>query len=146
MEKKLCPRCGASMWIKTANQGSHKGEQFWGCSNYPACRHIINYTHPDEQEIQGTAKIGSTVTIRYLDNDETETYKIIKLYKTVEVHTGVPFKFYGKPIDRIVNQANEGEISSESPLGNALLGKCAGDTVVYSTPKGNISVSILSIE
>ncbi|MEA5077694.1 MAG: DUF2726 domain-containing protein [Anaerolineaceae bacterium] len=33
-----CPKCGIPMVLRVANQGEHKGEQFWGCANYPKCR------------------------------------------------------------------------------------------------------------
>ena len=38
----LCPNCGAPMVLRTAGWGKHKGEQFWGCSNYrkTGCRGI----------------------------------------------------------------------------------------------------------
>lgn len=34
---KLCPKCGVPMILKTASRSKHKGEQFWGCPNYPKC-------------------------------------------------------------------------------------------------------------
>ena len=37
---RLCPKCGAEMVLRTARRGSNAGNQFWGCSNYPRCRHI----------------------------------------------------------------------------------------------------------
>ena len=36
-----CPKCGASLVLRTARQGSHQGEKFYGCSNYPQCRMIM---------------------------------------------------------------------------------------------------------
>ena len=39
----------------------------------------------------------------------------------------------------------EGKISNESPIGMALYGKKEGDTVTISTPKGDISYSIVSL-
>ncbi len=39
----------------------------------------------------------------------------------------------------------KGKISYQSPLGEALLGKKAGDTVAVSTPKGDISYEIVKI-
>jgi predicted RNA-binding Zn-ribbon protein involved in translation (DUF1610 family) len=36
----VCPECGSPMVLRTAKSGSHKGNQFWGCSNYPKCRGI----------------------------------------------------------------------------------------------------------
>ena len=38
-----------------------------------------------------------------------------------------------------------GKISNESPLGAALLGKAKGDTVTFSTPKGEASYTIKNI-
>lgn len=38
-----------------------------------------------------------------------------------------------------------GKISNESPLGEALLGKTKGDTVVVATPKGNVEYTIKAI-
>ena len=34
----LCPRCGKPMVLRTAKQGPRAGSQFWGCSDYPACK------------------------------------------------------------------------------------------------------------
>lgn len=39
----------------------------------------------------------------------------------------------------------EGKISNESPIGMALYGKKEGETVTISTPKGDISYSIVSV-
>lgn len=36
----VCPKCGSPMILRTAKSGAHKGNQFWGCSNYPDCRGI----------------------------------------------------------------------------------------------------------
>ena len=33
-----CPRCGASMQLRTARQGANAGSNFWGCTTYPKCR------------------------------------------------------------------------------------------------------------
>jgi len=40
----------------------------------------------------------------------------------------------------------EGKISNESPLGDALLGHEKGEEVIVSTPKGKISYTILKLE
>ena len=37
----LCPNCGTQMVIRTAKKGNQKGEEFWGCRNYPKCREIV---------------------------------------------------------------------------------------------------------
>jgi restriction system protein len=36
--KKICPRCGAEMVLRTAQRGAQAGQQFWGCSGFPRCR------------------------------------------------------------------------------------------------------------
>jgi restriction system protein len=33
-----CPTCGKPMVKRTAKRGANAGEEFWGCSAYPACR------------------------------------------------------------------------------------------------------------
>jgi restriction system protein len=37
----VCPKCGSVMVKRTAQKGARAGEQFWGCSNYPACRSTL---------------------------------------------------------------------------------------------------------
>ncbi|NVK23737.1 MAG: restriction endonuclease [Gammaproteobacteria bacterium] len=39
---KTCPKCGASLVLRTAKKGSNAGNQFWGCSTYPKCRFTKN--------------------------------------------------------------------------------------------------------
>lgn len=38
----VCPKCGAQMVLRTGQSGARKGQKFWGCSNYPACRYTKN--------------------------------------------------------------------------------------------------------
>lgn len=38
-----CPQCGKPMALRTARKGEHAGQQFWGCSAYPACRATLAY-------------------------------------------------------------------------------------------------------
>lgn len=37
-----CPKCGGHLVLKTAHKGSHAGENFYGCSNFPNCHYIKN--------------------------------------------------------------------------------------------------------
>ena len=37
-----CPVCGSTMVLRTAKRGVRAGKKFWGCSEYPYCRGIIN--------------------------------------------------------------------------------------------------------
>jgi four helix bundle suffix protein len=36
-----CPLCGKPMRQRTARQGQHAGQTFWGCASYPACKGIL---------------------------------------------------------------------------------------------------------
>ena len=37
--KKACPKCGRALVLRVAKQGVNKGNEFYGCSSYPKCRH-----------------------------------------------------------------------------------------------------------
>lgn len=41
-DTKICPECGSEMIIRTAKKGKYAGQKFWGCSNFPKCRTIID--------------------------------------------------------------------------------------------------------
>lgn len=36
-----CPRCGKTMVVRTAKSGRNAGQQFWGCSDYPRCKGVV---------------------------------------------------------------------------------------------------------
>ena len=48
-------------------------------------------------------------------------------------------------VERIYNN-NEEQISIDSPIGKAVLGKRVGDTIIVETPKGKIHYKIVSIK
>lgn len=37
-----CPQCGAPMVLRTAKRGANAGNNFYGCTRYPACKGIRN--------------------------------------------------------------------------------------------------------
>lgn len=39
-ERKFCPKCESEMVLRTARV---RGNQFWGCSNFPRCRFILKF-------------------------------------------------------------------------------------------------------
>ena len=39
----VCEKCGANMVLRTGQSGARKGQKFWGCSNFPACRYTKNF-------------------------------------------------------------------------------------------------------
>ena len=40
--ERKCRSCGSTMLLRTAKRGHNAGNQFWGCSAYPACRSMQN--------------------------------------------------------------------------------------------------------
>ena len=72
----------------------------------------------------GVAKPGMLVTIKYQDDDETETY------------------FLG------LREEKGGEfdvLTPESPIGKALLGRSAGEAVVAEVPTGALKVQLVDV-
>jgi len=72
-----------------------------------------------------TVSMGNVVEIRYEGDDDTERYLVGSIEERRE---GVTI------------------MSSESPLGGALLGAKVGQTVSYEAPGGSLAVEIVSIE
>ena len=68
--------------------------------------------------------VGSTVTIDYVDDDDTEVFSIVG---SMEAD---PF---------------ENKISNESPIGKAILGKKVGDICDVPSPNGSYQVKIVKI-
>ena len=69
-------------------------------------------------------RIGSTIEIEYIDNNEREEYKIVG---STEAD---PF---------------ENKISNESPIAKAIIGKKINDIVSVNSPNGSYNVKIISI-
>lgn len=38
----VCEKCGGRMVLRTGQSGPRKGQKYWGCANYPACRYTRN--------------------------------------------------------------------------------------------------------
>lgn len=76
----------------------------------------------DEFGIAGVIRVGSTVRVR--ENGAEVSYTIVGSREA---------------------RPQEGKISNESPLGQALLGKQAGDTVGVQTPTGTKTYAVISV-
>ena len=72
-----------------------------------------------------TVGIGNTVSIKYIDDDEEDEYKIVGSQEAD------PF---------------ESRISNESPIAQALFNHKVGDVVTVESPNGNYEVEIISIK
>lgn len=75
-----------------------------------------------------------------------------RVLDTVEVGAKVEIQENGTPIEKytIVGAAEadptNGYVSNESPLGKALMGHKAGDTVTVKAPNGEFTVTILKVK
>ena len=78
----------------------------------------------DENKSDGKVGIGCQVELKYEDDDDTESYKIVGSQEAD------PFN---------------NKISNESPIAAAIMGKSVGDTVEVSSPDGVYSVKIVAI-
>jgi transcription elongation factor GreA len=75
----------------------------------------------------GTVAAGSVVVLRYDGDDEDDVTKY----------------FVGSIEER---RGDMSVVSPSAPLGQALLGKRAGDTVAYEAPGGSLTVTILEVD
>ncbi len=41
-DAQTCPACQSPMLLRETKKGQNIGNQFWGCSNFPKCRKVIN--------------------------------------------------------------------------------------------------------
>lgn len=77
-----------------------------------------------EKVEKGIVGLGSTVTIQYIEDDETDEYKIVGSLEA----------------DPLANK-----ISDESPIGKALVGSKINDVVEIASPAGSYQVKIVAI-
>ena len=81
----------------------------------------------DVTEIPETGRVvfGSTVTVYDIDNDKNVTYKIV---------------------GNLESNPDEGEISIDTPIAKAMVGKFVGDEIIIQTPSGNLNYEILEVK
>lgn len=79
----------------------------------------------DMNREKGIVDIGSVVTIKFIDDDETEDYTI------VGTHEANP---------------NENKISFQSPIGEAIFKQKQGKTVEVQSPNGTFKVKIVHVK
>ncbi len=79
----------------------------------------------DEPVRSGEVGVGTTVVLLEDGEDESETYTIV-----------------GSPEVDLANN----KISNESPIGKAVMGHVAGDTVEVNAPAGSYTIKILEVK
>lgn len=78
----------------------------------------------DDHTTKGTINLGSTVTVLDMEFDEEIEFKLVGSTEAKSL---------------------ENKISNESPLGKALIGKKAGDTITAETPAGEMTYKIINV-
>lgn len=51
----ICPKCGAEMVVRTARRGPRTGKNFYGCTNYPRCKCIVNIEEDSDQDSRNSS-------------------------------------------------------------------------------------------
>ncbi len=110
--------------IENAEYEAAKNEQAFVEGRIQELEYLLANAKVVEHLPSDEVVIGSKVTIAY-DDGEEETYTVVGAAEAAP---------------------EEGLISNESPLGKALLGHKAGDTVQVEAPNGSFSVKIVRIE
>lgn len=87
--------------------------------------YMINNSSIIVEKPSDKVKLGSTVVIKYLEDNELETYKIVG---SLEAN---PF---------------ENKISNESPIATAIMNKKVGAVVCVESPNGKYEVEIIEIK
>lgn len=72
MDNVRCPECGGHMVVRTAKRGYAKGNQFWGCDNFPNCRHTEHMRLPDLTEQTGIS-VSNVQDVSADEQDETSS-------------------------------------------------------------------------
>ncbi len=82
----------------------------------------LKYAEIIETKDDGKVDLGKTVVLKFDDDDETEEYKIV---------------------GRMEANLEDGKISFDSPLGQAIMKKEAGVTSIVEAPAGEYKVTIV---
>ena len=86
--------------------------------------YMLEHAKIIEKKSGDIVSVGTTVTVKYVDDDEEEVYSIVG---SMEAD---PF---------------ENKISNESPIGKAIMNKKVGDTISVESPNGSYDIKIVGI-
>ena len=109
---------------ENADYDAARNEQAQVEARIKELEYMIEHAVIIEEAPKDVVGLGSTVEIEYVDDDDTDEYKVVG---SLEAD---PF---------------ENKISDESPIGKALSGKKVGDVVKVPSPNGDYDVKIVKI-
>lgn len=85
----------------------------------------LKYAEIIETKDDGKVDLGKSAILKFEDDDESEEYKIV---------------------GRMEADLAENKVSFDSPLGQAIMKKSAGETVTVAAPAGEYKVTILEVK
>lgn len=90
-------------------------------------KHILSRAEliDEDQVANGEVRVGSSVTVRFEDDGEEETWTIVGSAEA---------------------NPRQGKISNESPIGSALLGKRSRQKVTVQTPSGVMKLTVVKVK
>ena len=97
-----------------------------------------------EARIEEIEKILKNVEVIIEDEVDADTINIGCRVRVLDLEYDEETKFY--IVGSTEANSMKGKISNESPVGKALIGARAGDTVTIETPAGEVKYKILEIE
>jgi hypothetical protein len=56
-----CPRCAKTMVLRKSNSANNYGQTFWGCSQYPNCKAIINIKGDKEKAEEAARQVNRLI-------------------------------------------------------------------------------------
>lgn len=90
-------------------------------------KHILSRAEliDEDQVANGEVRVGSSVTVRFEEDGEEETWTIVGSAEA---------------------NPRQGKISNESPIGSALLGKRSRQKVTVQTPSGVMKLTVVKVK
>ncbi len=122
--------------LKTAREYGDLSEN----SEYDAARNEQGRLESEINMIEETLRTAKIVDASTLDKSEINVGSTVKLFD-IEFDEEVEYRIVGA----IESDPDRGNISNESPIGKALVGKKVGDVATIVTPGGSIQMKVLEI-
>ena len=85
-----CPDCGKKMVLRIASKGKFVGRPFYGCSNFPICKKIVNFKEEAEKKEKKKGKSNTKKTNKINNKTIKKSYngnvyaKGYEFYKDLE--------------------------------------------------------------
>ncbi len=121
-----CPKCNAPMEKRIAYRGTPRQKEFWGCSNFPACRGT-RYVVPEPGSQQGDVRFSPSSERGPLSDGEAQNRAVRD--------SSVPVKFEGEPFHGFELMDTYETIACDSSVLSAIRNGAITDSVVHESAK-----------